>query len=94
MLPIQIKGKYYPWFLFILFTLFAGSPQLDLLAGMLLGYAHHYGLMSCTYLSSERAQHWEEGCLSALPHHKGTYLFIYLCIYIYSIGRYYIFRIC
>ena len=57
-LPIQIKSKYYPWVLFLFFTMFFGL-QIDLFIGILVGNMHTYGLLKFFEVSTAKAKLWE-----------------------------------
>lgn len=62
-LPIQIKAKYYPPVLLLIFCLFTGGVQLCLVAGAVVGYMYHYGLLDRIKLSNAKATLWEGGRL-------------------------------
>ena len=61
-LPIQIKTKYYPIVLILLFSLLNGSPGLDMIMGALVGYLHFAYLDKkyFQYLNDSRMQRWEQ----------------------------------
>ena len=58
-LPIQIKAKYYPPVLLVIFCLFTGGVQLCLVAGAVVGYMYHYGLLDRINLSNAKPTLWE-----------------------------------
>lgn len=58
-LPIQIKSKYYPWVLILIFTIFFGL-QLSLWVGFLVGYLTVFNLMKWSEISVVRAKTWEK----------------------------------
>lgn len=57
-LPIQIKSKYYPWALLLLFSAFFGF-QIDLFVGIGVGYLNVYNVLAKLQLSSPKAKLWE-----------------------------------
>jgi uncharacterized membrane protein len=56
--PVQIKSKYYPWVLILMFSIFFG-PQIDLFIGLAVGYLHIYGFLTRFQISTARAKAWE-----------------------------------
>jgi hypothetical protein len=57
-LPFQIKAKYYPAILLVLFSVLFGV-QIDLFVGMAVGYMHHYRMLKGLELSTTNAKNWE-----------------------------------
>jgi len=68
-LPIEIKNKYYPWALFVLFSLLSGGMlRLDFLIAILLGYAHLYKIDDFfdNFFNQSRISGYENGCFKSL----------------------------
>jgi hypothetical protein len=57
-LPIQVKAKYYPLILIVLFTVFFGL-QLSLFVGLIVGYVYFYGYLKFIDISVIKAKSWE-----------------------------------
>ena len=58
-LPIQIKAKWYPVILIVIFSLFFGF-QIDFWCGLAMGYAYVYGLFSKIEMGVNKATQLEE----------------------------------
>ena len=56
--PVQLKSKYYPWVLIIIFSLLFGL-QIDFWCGLAVGYMWHYGLFSKCMIGVGKATAWE-----------------------------------
>jgi len=57
-LPIQIKAKYYPIVLLVLFFMFLGA-SFDIVIGFAVGYMHTFGFFKYLEMSAQRAKVWE-----------------------------------
>lgn len=57
-LPIQIKGKYYPIVILMLFSIFFG-PQVALFIGLAVGYLQAFEYLDRIEISITRATAWE-----------------------------------
>lgn len=58
-LPVQVKSKYYPIILFVLFSLFFG-PKLSDMAGLAIGYFYVYGFMKWSDSNAQSLAAWEK----------------------------------
>lgn len=56
--PIQIKGRYYPIVILLLFSIFFG-PQISLFFGLAVGYLHVWEYLEKIEISITRATAWE-----------------------------------
>lgn len=57
-LPVQIKSKWYPLVLILIFSLFFG-PQMSLFAGLGVGYLYVFGCLKWTESSAPSLLSWE-----------------------------------
>ena len=57
-LPVQIKSKYYPLVLLLIFTVFFG-PQFSLFAGIGVGYLWVFGCLKWMETSAPDVRAWE-----------------------------------
>ena len=67
--PFTMKAKYFPWFFFLLFSLFMGVVW-ELLVGIGVGYLHVYELLPFFTISNSKAEYLESSvlaCLKCIP---------------------------
>jgi len=64
-LPVIVKAKYYPIFLWVLFSLLSQKIKIDLLIAMLVGFIHYKWLNTkyFNYLNDRRMTNWSKGCV-------------------------------
>jgi hypothetical protein len=58
-LPIQVKSKWYPLILIVIFSAIFG-PQLSFFAGLGVGYLHVYGYLKWMESSAQSLRAWEK----------------------------------
>lgn len=59
-LPIEIKSKYYPLVLFLIFTIIFMDLDISLVTGLMVGYLYTFGWLKCFETSTESVRAWEK----------------------------------